>query len=346
MPITPTTTDTIEVGYIDDVDGYVKHVSVADANEYAKSNSDTAFIFIDGSGKTRYLSIDQVNALTPNDLRRPESCDSSPKPISSPTINIFGGSGVGAEGNPIIDTNGNIIAVDIVNGGFGYTRPPTIQVIDPATDAGTGLNGSSFVGSGAVIKAEVKNGSLDKAIVVDGGQGYQPPAGGGLLKGYQPLRDLDTVPQYPALLRLSEVRVQNPGINYSPEDQLTITPNNSTILKPILGPFGKVKSVKVVKGGTFTDLPDIYLPSTTGVNASFTPVFEVIRDPLVAQVAASPADVVQVFDLVGLNVTGYVDGKRYYGNVYYDGGVKYAGVEKTGGRTVRVYDTRRDSIPQ
>ena len=351
MPITPTTTDTIEVGYIDDVDGYVKHVSVADANEYAKSNSDTAFIFIDGSGKTSYLSIDQVNALTPNDLRRPESCDSSPKPISSPTINIFGGSGVGAEGNPIVDTNGNIIAVDIVNGGFGYTRPPTIQVIDPATDAGTGLNGSSFVGSGAVIKAEVKNGSVDKAIVVDGGQGYQPPAGGRSLQDLtdqdlQTLRVLDTIPQYPALLRLSEVRIQNPGINYSPEDELTITPNNSTILKPTLGPFGKVKSVKVVKGGTFTDLPDISLPSTTGVNASFTPVFEVIRDPLVAQVAASPADVVQVFDLVGLKVTGYVDGKRYYGNVYYDSGVKYAGVEKTGGRSVRVYDTRKDSIPQ
>ena len=129
MPITPTTTDTIEVGYIDDVDGYVRHVSVADANTYAKSNSDTAFIFVDGSGKTRYLSIDQVNALTPNDLRRPESCNSSPKPISSPTINIFGGSGVGAEGNPIVDTNGNIIAVDIVNGGFGYTRPPTICLL-------------------------------------------------------------------------------------------------------------------------------------------------------------------------------------------------------------------------
>ena len=330
MPITPTTTDTIEVGYIDDVDGYVRHVSITDANTYAETNPETAFIFIDGSGKTRYLSIDQVNALTPNDLRRPESCDSSPKPISSPTINIFGGSGVGAEGNPIIDTNGNIIAVDIVNGGFGYTRPPTIQIIDPATDAGTGLNGSSFVGSGAVIKAEVKNGSLDKAIVVDGGQGYQPPR--------------ETVPQYPALLRLTEVRVQNPGINYSPEDELTITPNNGTVLKPTLGPFGKVKSVKVVKGGTFTDLPDIYLPSTTGVNASFTPVFEVIRDPLVAQIAESPADVVQVFDLVGLTVVGYVDGKRYFGNVFYDGGTKYAGVENTGGQLVRVYDTRKDSI--
>ena len=41
-----------------------------------------------------------------------------------------------------------------------------------------------------------------------------------------------------------------------------------------------------------------------------------------------------------------VDGKRYYGNVYYDSGVKYAGVENTGGQSVRVYDTRRDSIPQ
>ena len=325
MPITPTTTDTIEVGYIDDVDGYVRHVSIADANTYAETNPETAFIFIDGSGKTRYLSIDQVNALTPNDLQRPESCDSSPKPISSPTINIFGGSGVGAEGNPIVDTSGNIIAVDIVNGGFGYTRPPTVQIIDPATDAG------NITGSGAVIKAEVKNGSVDKAIVVDGGVGYQPPR--------------ETVPQYPALLRLTEVRVQNPGINYSPEDELTITPNNGTVLKPTLGPFGKVESVKVAKGGTFTDLPDIYLPSTTGVNASFTPVFEVIRDPLVSQIAESPADVVQVFDLVGLTVVGYVDGKRYFGNVFYDGGTKYAGVENTGGKSVRVYDTRKDSIP-
>ena len=325
MPITPTTTDTIEVGYIDDVDGYVRHVSIADANTYAETNPETAFIFIDGSGKTRYLSIDQVNALTPNDLQRPESCDSSPKPISSPTINIFGGSGVGAEGNPIVDTSGNIIAVDIVNGGFGYTRPPTVQIIDPATDAG------NITGTGAVIKAEVKNGSVDKAIVVDGGVGYQPPR--------------ETVPQYPALLRLTEVRVQNPGINYSPEDELTITPNNGTVLKPTLGPFGKVESVKVAKGGTFTDLPDIYLPSTTGVNASFTPVFEVIRDPLVSQIAESPADVVQVFDLVGLTVVGYVDGKRYFGNVFYDGGTKYAGVENTGGKSVRVYDTRKDSIP-
>ena len=333
MPIIPTSTDSIKVGYIDDVDGYVKGLSIAEANTYARQNPDTVFIFIDGGANTRYLSINEVNSLTPQDLLRPESCDSRPKAITSPSINIFGGNGVGAQGNPIIDTNGNIIAVDIVNGGFGYTIPPTIEVIDPATDAGVvynpdGEGEQSFVGSGAVIKAEVENGSVTKAIVVDSGQGYLPPR--------------ETTPQYPALLKLSEVRIENPGLNYSPEDKLTITPNNGTVLTHTLSPFGKVESVKVKKGGTFTDLPDIDLPSDTGINASFTPVFEVVRDPLVPQVA-SPSDIVRVYDLIGLNITGYIDGKPYYGNTFYENGIKFAGT-KPSGNPVRVYENRQSSI--
>ena len=69
-------------------------------------------------------------------------------------------------------------------------------------------------------------------------------------------------------------------------------------------------------GGTFTDLPDIDLSSDTGVNASFTPVFEVIRDPLETQIA-SPADIVRVYDLIGLNTTKikfvkkFIDVKKY-----------------------------------
>ena len=45
----------------------------------------------------------------------------------------------------------------------------------------------------------------------------------------------------------------------------------------------------------------------TGVNATFTPVFNVVRDPIRTTVAK---DIVQVFDLVGLNVNGYVGGKK------------------------------------
>ena len=84
------------------------------------------------------------------------------------------------------------------------------------------------------------------------------------------------------------------------------------------------------------------MPSDTGLNARFTPVFDVIRDPL--REVADPADVVQVFDLVGLNLNGYVDGKAYYGNIFFSDGVKYAGIRQTGGAVVRVYDTIQESV--
>ena len=44
---------------------------------------------------------------------------------------VFGGGGVGAAANPVVDSSGNLIAVDLVSGGFGYTSPPQVQVIDP-----------------------------------------------------------------------------------------------------------------------------------------------------------------------------------------------------------------------
>ena len=49
-------------------------------------------------------------------------------------------------------------------------------------------------------------------------------------------------------------------------------------------------------------------------------------------------------DLVGLKQTGYVDGRPYYGAVYYDQGVRFAGFYETVGEPVRVYDTLQESI--
>ena len=56
-------------------------------------------------------------------------------------------------------------------------------------------------------------------------------------------------------------------------------------------------------------------------------------------------DLVQVFDLVGLNINGYIDGKPYYGNVYYVNGIRYAGTSaQTSGTDIIVYDTRLASL--
>ena len=48
MPIIPTSFNNIKVGYISQTEGYIKNVSLTDANTYAQSFPDTQFIFIDG----------------------------------------------------------------------------------------------------------------------------------------------------------------------------------------------------------------------------------------------------------------------------------------------------------
>ena len=176
-------------------------------------------------------------------------------------------------------------------------------------------------------------GVIEKVYVDDPGNGYLPPAQG----------------TYPALLILEEVLVDSPGINYRcGEDPIQIVPDNGAKLSYTCDSFGRITEVKVeVPGSPFTVYPQISIPSETGVNASFRPVFRVVRDPaeaLVAEQQDLQEKLIQVTDLVGLKQTGYVDGRAYYGAVYYDEGVRYAGYYRTAGTQVRVYDTLQESI--
>ena len=318
MPISPTSFDNIKVGYISETDGYVKGVSIADANAYAELNPETEFIFIDGDEKVRFLTINEVNALTPKNLLRSDPCLTGDQPCGPPKLKFFGGGGVGASANPVVDVNGNLIAVDLVSGGFGYTSPPKVQVIDPCNN-----------GSGAVLETIIEDGVVVQVIIKDSGQGYLPPP--------------QTVPQYPAVLELTGVTVTNPGFNHNcGVDTIEVIPSNGTILSYNCDPFGKIKSVSVDKSGRFTELPRIRMNTETGFNATFVPDFSIIRDPQPVEPVIT--DVVQVFDLVGLNINGYVDGKPYYGNVYFERGIKYAGTSDKSRTDIVVYNTRLESL--
>ena len=325
MPITQTSFDNIKVGYISETDGYVQNVSISDANTYAELNPDTEFIFIDGDEKVRFLTIGEVNALTPKNLLRSDPCLTGDQPCGPPTLKFFGGGGVGAIGNPVVDVNGNLIAVDLVSGGFGYTSPPQVQVIDPCNN-----------GSGAVLQTilgtDDLTGVVVQVIIRDSGQGYLPPP--------------QTVPQYPAVLELTGVTITNSGFNHNcGVDTIEVIPSNGTSLSYSCDPFGKIKSVSVNKGGRFTELPQIRMNTETGLNAAFVPNFSIIRDPQPVDPVITQEDLVQVFDLVGLNINGYIDGKPYYGNVYYVNGIRYAGTSaQTSGTNIIVYDTRLASL--
>ena len=352
MPVTQTSFNNIKVGYISETDGYIQNVSIADANAYAELNPDTEFIFIDGDEKVRFLTINEVNALTPKNLLRSDPCLTGDQPCGPPELKFFGGGGVGAIANPVVDVNGNLIAVDLVSGGFGYTSPPQIQVIDPCNN-GSGAVLQTILGdqltTGTVTGVQLTSGNQStlgtgnlgvgdltgvvvQVIVRDSGQGYLPPP--------------QTVPQYPAVLELTGVTVTNPGFNYDGDaDTIEIIPSNGSALSYDLDPFGKIKSVSVNKGGRFTELPRIRMNTETGLNASFVPNFSIIRDPQPVDPVITQEDLVQVFDLVGLNINGYIDGKPYYGNVYYVNGIRYAGTSaQTSGTNIIVYDTRLASL--
>ena len=325
MPVTQASFDNIKVGYISETDGYIQNVSIADANTYAELNPDTEFIFIDGDEKVRFLTISEVNALTPKNLLRSDPCITGDQPCGPPKLKFFGGGGVGASANPVVDSSGNLIAVDLVSGGFGYQKPPQVQVIDPCNN-----------GSGAVLQSILGEGDLTgvvvQVIVKDSGQGYLPPP--------------QTVPQYPSVLELTGVTVTNPGFNHNcGVDTVEVIPSNGTVLSYNCDPFGKIKSVSVDKGGRFTELPQIRMNTETGINAAFVPNFDIIRDPQPIDPVITQEDLVQVFDLVGLNINGYIDGKPYYGNVYYVNGIRYAGTSaQTSGTNIIVYDTRLASV--
>ena len=315
MRIVSPSIDLINVGYISEIEGYVPGLTIAEAEEHEKSYPGTTYIFVDADANIRYLKIEQVRQLTTASLERTPVCDVGPKPCGPPTI-AFIGNGIGAKANPIVDRNGNLLAVDIVDGGYGYTTPPRVQVIDLCDN-----------GSGAVLESRTEFGQVTDVIVVDPGTGYLPPS--------------QTVPQYPARICIKEILVTNPGLNYNcGVDELVVIPDNGAKLTYNCDPFGRIRSVNIVSVGCYSELPTIVMRSNTGVNASFVPLFSVTRDPNIPEEVPATG-VVQVFDLVGLTLQGYVDGTEYYGNVFFDAGVKYAGNRNTG---VRVYNTRAESI--
>ena len=147
--------NSIKVGYVDPERGYVTGVSRLEANKYAALNPGTRFI-VTNRERTRFLNINEVNALEPADLipkNNPSNADGCRRidglrpgevdPNDLPVRLVFtGGSGIGAVGNPIFGRDGSLLAVNLVRGGFGYRTPPNVKLRD-----GRGQ------GSGAVMRA-------------------------------------------------------------------------------------------------------------------------------------------------------------------------------------------------
>ena len=214
----------------------------------------------------------------------------------------------------------------------------------------------------------VGKGKICQVLVDDPGNGYPiPPL---LTEGGS---------QYPVIIELTGITITNPGINYNcGVDQLVIEPNNGVRLEYECDTFGRITKVTVEPplgpdpadpppgdpdsdgrpslpfgtsrtpppplpfGRGYDRTPQIRMITDTGINFQAVPVFNVVRDPVDPDIL--PEQILQVTDLVGLKQTGYINGRPYYGQVFYKNGIRYAGVYETPGQLIQVYDTLKESI--
>ena len=89
-------------------------------------------------------------------------CDSGPQPCTAPKARFIGG-GTGAAGNLVVSANGEIMGIDMVSGGSGYTSRTFAIVSDPCGNGG-----------GAVIQPIIDDGEIIDIVVDDPGAGYLP----------------------------------------------------------------------------------------------------------------------------------------------------------------------------
>ena len=151
----PITKEDVRVGYLSPERGYIRGLNVCEANSHAKRNPGEVFIYKPKRDEVRFLNINQVNKLgeDPQFAKRDKSCpdglniDGTPDP---PKAVFSGGGGVGVVGNPIITPKGQLMALHLVNGGYGYQYPPLVHIHD---DTGIGAGAVVSVGVGTTYSA-------------------------------------------------------------------------------------------------------------------------------------------------------------------------------------------------
>jgi len=198
-------------------------------------------------------------------------------------------------------------------------------------------------------------GIVERVIVDDPGNGFNPPDIG--IPVIPPPPEEGVPPIVPIALKLISIEIDTPGINIDLDtDKLTV----DDIEVPYeVDTFGRIKppippTPASSTGGPpppeppvpppglppFVRRPVIRLETETGIPPTFKPQFEIVVDP----VDVPEELLIQVTDLPGIKLNGYVNGRAYYGSVYLDDGLKFAGLFASVGEPVRVYDTLQESI--
>ena len=175
-------------------------------------------------------------------------------------------------------------------------------------------------------------GIVTEVEIIDVGTGIPTPP---------PPPDTPTYPVVPVIKKV--IPTGNP-MNYNcKEDKVVSQPDFGYKFGLKCGAYGKIEEIIVTPPPQLTPVPfppDIWIESKTGVGPPPRIVFDFVVVPPTIELEG----IIQVTDLAGIKKTGYYNGKPYYGAVYYENGIRYAGWYETGGQPIQIYDTMQESI--
>ena len=206
-----------------------------------------------------------------------------------PTIEIFGGGGLGAAANAVVNSFGNVVGVDMTDFGVGYSSNPFVSIVDSCGN-----------GRGATATPVVEDGRVVNIIIDDPGNGYLPAPGTQLPEestgGSSDTDGNDTIGE------VDDISVISPGTGYSDGDTITGTgPDGEPIvIAPVLTEDGEIVGGTVKSGGFGIDtIPDLTINTSTGNGAFIRPVLKFTRVSKVKKrTIPSNAKLIRVVDCV------------------------------------------------
>ena len=198
------------------------------------------------------------------------ACNTDPFKCGPPTIEIFGGGGIGAAGSAIVDHLGHLIGINLDNGGTGYTTPPFVAIID-ACDHGQGASAYSEINNEGVVV---------RIIIVNTGNGYDnQPTGGTEFDDV--VEDTDVISGIISdyNICLDGFEIISTGIGYSPTDEITITPDIPNLEVSVsMNDQGQIIEMQILDSVCgITEMPDIDINSLTGAGLEVRPILSFNR---------------------------------------------------------------------
>ena len=206
-----------------------------------------------GIGKSVSDGIDKFFGLDADDLENADyvadilgPCPIDRKECGPPTIEIFGGGGIGAAANAVINELGEIVGVNMQSLGVGYTEKPFVSIIDNCD------------GRGAEGEAIIENGQVINIIIRNGGGGYQVP---------DQVSDADGID---VVGEIEGVEIIRTGREYEPGDLIT---SGCGTLEPVLDDTGRIVGANVVHADLGCKvIPKLTINSDTGYGALLRPI--------------------------------------------------------------------------